>query len=29
MNEPANFVAGDMDEGCAENKWNNPPFVPS
>ena len=29
MNEPANFVTGDMDEGCPSNRWNNPPYVPA
>lgn len=29
MNEPANFVTGDINEGCPSNKWNNPPYVPS
>jgi hypothetical protein len=29
MNEPANFVAGDLYEGCATNEWNNPPYLPS
>ena len=27
MNEPANFVQGDI-EGCASNKWNQPPYLP-
>lgn len=26
MNEPSNFVVGDV-EGCPVNKWNNPPFT--
>jgi len=29
MNEPANFVQGDEDDGCARNQWNNPPYIPS
>jgi len=29
MNEPANFVTGDMDEGCPSNNLNNPPYVPA
>ncbi|CAG7733772.1 unnamed protein product [Allacma fusca] len=28
MNEPANFVNGDRDEGCSQNSINNPPYVP-
>lgn len=28
MNEPANWGKGDVKVGCANNKWNNPPYVP-
>ena len=29
MNEPANFVAGDLSEGgCAQNNINYPPYLP-
>lgn len=28
MNEPANFDSGDSNEGCANNKWNYPPYKP-
>ncbi len=28
MNEPSNFIPG-SETGCDENKYNNPPFVPS
>jgi len=27
MNEPANFVAGDINEGCTQSALNNPPYV--
>ncbi len=29
MNEPANWGKGDVKVGCENNKWNNPPYVPS
>jgi len=28
MNEPANFVAGDLNEGCAATATNYPPYLP-
>jgi alpha-glucosidase len=28
MNEPANFVNGDISEGCEISQYNNPPYVP-
>jgi len=28
MNEPANFVNGDMNEGCPSNTYNDPPYLP-
>ena len=28
MNEPANFVAGDLNKGCADNKLNFPDYTP-
>ena len=28
MNEPANFEDGDWEQGCADNKWNIPPYMP-
>ena len=28
MNEPANFVAGDINEGCVQNTLNKPPYTP-
>jgi alpha-glucosidase (family GH31 glycosyl hydrolase) len=29
MNEPANWGVGDMEEGCANNSLNFPPYVPA
>ena len=28
MNEPANFVNGNLENNCPRNKLNNPPYVP-
>ena len=29
MNEPVSFVDGDLNDGCANNKYNYPPYLPS
>ena len=29
MNEPSNFVAGDMTEGCEGTPLNFPPYLPA
>jgi len=28
MNEPANFVAGDLNDGCRDSTTNYPPYIP-
>ena len=28
MNEPSNFVTGDMEAGCADTSTNYPPYYP-
>ena len=28
MNEPANFVPGDLNDGCAATATNYPPYLP-
>ena len=29
MNEPANFVAGDLNKGCSDNQINYPDYIPN